>query len=206
MSPSFWVWSHAAFVLLLGGMLFPIFRRVRAAGTLLLVIVILIGLSMLPVFETDLSGFVLAHTGTLSVPTMMLLLTDILVAGGLLKAVPTDARRNATYLWVATGTVLYPSAMGFTEFDMYALGYTRAISWGVVIVCGLMMAFRQQLPALFFLLAVIAHEFQLHESPNLWDYLIDPWLWLFSGAHVVWMLAAGSKRAASLQDPAGTHI
>lgn len=202
MSPSFWVWSHVACVLLLAGMLLPIVRRCHIAGIQFLLTLILFGLSIVPVLESDLSGFVLAHSGTLSVPTLMLLLMDILVAAGLLKPVPSDERRNATYLWVITGTVLYPSAMGFTEFDLYAFGYTRPMAWGVILLSVLLMACRQQLPALFFLLAVIAHEFHLQESPNLWDYLIDPWLWLFAIGHVVWMRAAGSRLVQSTRRPA----
>lgn len=206
MSPSFWVWSHVTCVLLLGGLLLPIVQRCHAAGIQFLLMLILFGLSIVPVLETDLSGFMLAHSGTLSVPTLMLLLMDILVAAGFLKPVSSDERRKATYLWVITGTVLYPSAMGFTAFDMYAFGYTRPMSWGVILLSALLMAFRQQLPALFFLLAVIAHEFHLQESPNLWDYLIDPWLWFFAIGHVVWMWAAGSRLVQSRRGPAISEV
>jgi len=78
-------------------------------------------------------------------------------------------------LTLAAALLLYPFALGLTQFDSYRLGYSNL--WLVVIImiitlfCWLQ---KYYFLALIMTAAVTAFSLQLLESRNLWDYLLDP--------------------------------
>jgi hypothetical protein len=85
---------------------------------------------------------------------------------------------SATPFIIAFVSILfYPFALGFTMFDPYAWGYSSIIFVSAVIVVAFLLFFtKQSWEALMVSLAVIAWSIHWHESTNLWDYLLDPFL------------------------------
>jgi hypothetical protein len=79
-----------------------------------------------------------------------------------------------------TGLVLYPMALGMGPFDPYAAGW--GFSWlsVTILMITIILAFLKNRFALVLLLAVLAWNLRLLESRNLWDYLTDPFLTIFS--------------------------
>ena len=65
------------------------------------------------------------------------------------------------------------------------------LSWCVLIASGIAVYCRYRILGLCLASAVLAHLLSLHESLNLWDYLIDPWLCL---AAVCALIAASCRR------------
>lgn len=186
MNPALWVWSHLSFALLIANLLLPL-RKQRwnlPFGVMCLLTPLVLG--FWPLRETDFSGFMLAHTGTLSVPIFILLLLELLTAWGLTHSPCPRHRRNANIIWVMCGILVYPSAMGFMQADIYALGYLKSMSWCVLALSGIALICRQKILALCLAAAVLVHQLKLLESPNLWDYLIDPWLCLAAAFQLVW--------------------
>ena len=93
-------------------------------------------------------------------------------------------QRESTMLMcaVAAGALLlYPTALGWGDWDAYRLGWG---SWlflfvlAAVCVISVLSGLRV-LPA-FVALALLAWSLGLMESTNLWDYLLDPWLSVFA--------------------------
>ena len=85
----------------------------------------------------------------------------------------------------AAALFLYPMALGWGNWDAYRPGWG---SWGmllglfaVCVVCGVNRL--AVLPALV-ALSLLAWSFGLMESGNLWDYLLDPWLSVYSLGYV----------------------
>lgn len=78
------------------------------------------------------------------------------------------------------GLILYPMALGMGPFDPYAAGW--GFSWlsVTILVATIVLAFLKNRFAVVLLLAVLAWDLRLLESPNLWDYLTDPFLTIFS--------------------------
>ena len=185
MSPALWVWSHLSYALLIANLLIPLRKQGRNLpfGVICLLIPLILG--FWPLRETDFSGFILAHTGTLSVPIFILLLLELLTAWGLTHSHCPRHRRNANIIWVMCGILVYPSAMGFIQADIYALGYLKSMSWCVLALSGIALIGRQKILALCLAAAVLVQQLKLLESPNLWDYLIDPWLCLAAAFQLV---------------------
>ena len=78
-------------------------------------------------------------------------------------------------LVLITALLLYPFALGLTQFDSYSLGYTNPWLLAILLLFTLLCWYRQY----YFLVititaAVVAGSLQLLESFNLWDYLLDP--------------------------------
>jgi hypothetical protein len=134
-----------------------------------------LGLSM----ELPLAGYVRGVTGDLSVVTMLLLWSSALLPA---KQIPLGFK--LTVLVVAFA--FYPLALGLGMADPYAWGYSSiALLVGVLIlalVCGLAGWIKGVWILAF---AVLAWSMQWHESGNLWDYVLDPFLALWALMSIV---------------------
>ena len=124
--------------------------------------------------ELPLAGYVRGAIGDLSIVTSLLLWSTLLPNQ---RATPTPIK----WVIVALAAVFYPFALGFSMFDPYVWGYgSIAFLIGVLIfalVCGL----SGWTKGVWIIgIVVIAWSFQLHESSNLWDYLLDPILALWA--------------------------
>ena len=96
-----------------------------------------------------------------------------------------ESERRALYSVLAvTAILLYPTALGWGNWDAYRLGWgSPSMLLGLLLICLLSgFAGLRLLPALI-ALALLAWAAGLMESNNLWDYLLDPWLAVFSLAH-----------------------
>jgi hypothetical protein len=153
---------------------FPVRKR-----TALLVAAVVV--ASIPLWGLSLAGFVRGITGDLSMTTLVLL------ALALLRTLTDcawveDANRQLMLRAIAiTAVVFYPFALGFSSFDPYRLGYGNL--WFMLLLLGLTIwsSLRYSiLLALCVALAVAAWSAGWYESPNLWDYLLDPWLAVYA--------------------------
>jgi hypothetical protein len=146
----------------------------------LLAAVLLVNLFFWPLgmsLELPLSAYVRGVTGELSIVTMLLLWSSILPAA---KKTPLGFKVSVALIAI----VFYPLALGLGMLDPYAWGYgSIGLLIAIIffaIVCGL-AGWTQGVWILSF--AIIAWAAHWHESANLWDYLLDPFL-------AIWTLLA----------------
>ncbi|MEY4496216.1 MAG: hypothetical protein RL744_1280 [Pseudomonadota bacterium] len=127
--------------------------------------------------ELPLSAYVRGVTGELSIVTMLLLWSSILPTT---KKTPLGFKASLALIAIA----FYPLALGLGMVDPYAWGYgSIALLISVIlfaIVCGL-AGWNKGVWIISF--AIIAWSAHWHESTNLWDYLLDPFL-------AIWALIA----------------
>jgi len=78
---------------------------------------------------------------------------------------------------VVAAAVLYPTALGWGDWDAYQPGWGSLGMLGILLMLSLAfwISGLRLLPALVGL-ALLAWSLGLMESGNLWDYLLDPWL------------------------------
>jgi len=120
--------------------------------------------------ELPLSAYVRGVTGDLSVVTMLLLWSAVLPSA---KKTPLGFKVPLALI----AMVFYPFALGLGMIDPYAWGY-GSISFLIAVVlfaviCGLVGWVKGVWILSFAIIAWAAHW---HESANLWDYLLDPFL------------------------------
>ncbi len=127
--------------------------------------------------ELPLSAYVRGVTGDLSIVTMLLLWSTLLPS---VKKIPIEFKVSIAIIAI----VFYPLALGFGMWDPYGWGYGSIGFLIVVILFAIACGLAGWIKGVWILsVAIIAWAAHWHESANLWDYLLDPFL-------AVWALFA----------------
>ncbi|NDP63976.1 MAG: hypothetical protein GZ092_15320 [Polaromonas sp.] len=126
--------------------------------------------------------------------------------GRRLFGLPAMARREGMVLSVAlavAAVVLYPTALGWGDWDAYRSGWGSFGMLGILLLLSLAcwLAGLRLLPALVGL-ALLAWVAGWMESGNLWDYLMDPWLAIWAVIHCMKAGARSVLHRYSLRAPA----
>lgn len=158
-------------------------RRVQALAWPQRLAVLLAALLVLlvPVAGLSLAGLVRGFTGDLSILTLLFLLlagARTLSGCGL---VLDDNRARAVQAIAIAALLFYPLVLGLGPVDPYRFGYGNL--WFMLALLGFAAwaALRHSiLLALGIAVAVVAWSIGWYESPNLWDYLLDPWLGIYA--------------------------
>lgn len=98
-------------------------------------------------------------------------------------------------IFALTGLILYPTALGFTSFDPYSLGWGKLLPFAIFLIA-VASVWKQKHLALLLAAALVAAVLRMYPSENLWDYLIDPIFFFYS----VTQLFRRKNRNQSLPD------
>lgn len=182
----FWL-PHLAFALLVFLILTRLTRNTTQRGILLAGCLLL---SLVPVQGISLALQLRTYIGDLSVASLALLGWATLSRFGLSPASAHD-RLASLALFAGLAVLLYPAALGLSYADPYQLGFEpRPMLMVLGLLCAVLIVQRSWLGALALVLATLAFALRLGASENYWDYLIDPYLALYSlGA----LLIAGGR-------------
>ncbi len=127
--------------------------------------------------ELPLSAYVRGVTGDLSIVTILLLWTSLLSAS---KSAPLVFKFALACIAIA----FYPLALGLGMIDPYAWGYGSMPFFIVVLLFALVCGLANWNKGVWIIaIAILAWAAHWHESANLWDYLLDPFL-------AIWALSA----------------
>jgi len=146
-----------------------------------LVCFVLANLLFWPIFtfvlplELPLAAYVRGFTGELSITSMLLLWTAYFSP----KKIHVPAAMKG---WIAiVALAFYPLALGVSMLDPYAWGYGSITLLAAVIITALIawLAGFNRI-AIILALAILAWAAGWHESSNLWDYILDPFLGLWA--------------------------
>lgn len=146
---------------------------------------LLFAAAFLPLGEPGPSAYLYAYTGALSLPTLALVAALIGRRLWALEILPQRDRRAMLTGAAIAGVVLYPMALGLGPFDPYAAGFSGPLLPLLLAVAAAAGWWRGLRAAAVVLLAVLGGWLlALGESQNLWDYLLDAWLWLYALARL----------------------
>ena len=120
--------------------------------------------------ELPLSAYVRGVIGDLSIVSMLLLWTSLLPGRK-----PTPLAFKFALSCIAI--VFYPLALGFGMIDPYAWGYGSILFLIAVLLFALVCGLANWSKGVWIIaIAILAWAAHWHESANLWDYLLDPFL------------------------------
>lgn len=131
-----------------------------------------VGAAQLPVV-----AYVRGISADLSVTTVCLAILTL--AQRLCRGNAIERREKlALYAAVAAAALLvYPSGLGWGNWDAYRLGWGGVPLWvGLAVVAIALLLVRVRSVPVVIAIALLAWSADLLESTNLWDYLFDPWL------------------------------
>ena len=127
--------------------------------------------------ELPLVAYVRGVTGDLSIVLTLLLWSSLLPSSK-----PTPIAFKFAIAIIAIG--FYPFALGLGMLDPYAWGYGSMAFLLAVLVFAVVCALANWTKGVWIIaIAIIAWAAHWHESTNLWDYLLDPFL-------AIWALVA----------------
>jgi hypothetical protein len=172
--------------------------RERIVALRVLACFVLANLLFWPVFtlfsslELPLAAYVRGFTGELSITSMLLLWTAYFS--------PKEIQVSAVMkVWIALVAIaFYPLALGIGMLDPYAWGYgSISLLAGVIATALIAWLAGSNRIAIILALAILAWAAGWHESANLWDYILDPFLGLWAIGSLMW--SAWRARAARAQ-------
>ena len=142
--------------------------------------------------ELPLAAYVRAVTGDLSIVATLLLWGVLL----------SSNQRSPLMFKFSVGLIalgFYPFALGFSMVDPYVCGYGSSVFLVMVLIFALICGLANWVKGVWLIgLAIIAWSVQWHESANLWDYLLDPFLAIWAIASVLgWVLHKRKQKARS---------
>lgn len=180
-----------AATLLWVALLVKLSRRWLPRKALLVLLLAAVGSGMVSFNGLVVGGYIFSLSSYLSLATILLLLGFLFfsIAGNRYETI--NAYWSSDQQWLAaasffalSGLLLYPMAGGLTMFDPYRLGYS--VPWSVLlssylfgwaVLCVLK---RWYLLLVLILASVLAYYLKLLPSLNLWDYVIDPLVVVYS--------------------------
>ena len=180
------------------GLFFKDDGHARIVALRVLICFVLANILFWPVFtlfsplELPLAAYIRGFTGELSITSMLLLWTAYFAPKEI--HVPLVMR-----VWIAlVAIVFYPLALGVSMLDPYAWGYGSVTLLAAVIVTALVAWFAgSNRIAIILAIAILAWTAGWHESANLWDYILDPFLGLWAIGSLIG--SAWRARAARAQ-------
>lgn len=168
----------------------------RLAALLGLFLVAMIPLST----GLTLAGLLRGLTDDLAITTVVWLLAAALIRLGYLPPMPVSAKWPLWLCFAVLGLVLYPAALGLGMLDSYRWGYNpRLLILVVAVLAVVLCLLRNTLGVAMLALATLAFMFDLKPSDNYWDYLLDPFIVIYSLAAPVIVLLPGRRGAGAKQ-------
>jgi len=120
--------------------------------------------------ELPLSAYVRGVIGDLSIVSMLLLWTSLLPGR---KPAPLVFKLAIACIAI----VFYPLALGFGMIDPYVWGYGSILFFIAVLLFAVVCGLANWSKGVWIIaIAILAWAAHWHESANLWDYLLDPFL------------------------------
>jgi hypothetical protein len=90
-------------------------------------------------------------------------------------------------LWnIVLSLLLFASTLGFMDTDLYALGYHFSVLFAVICLLTILLAFLRSPLAFIFVAYIAAFDIGLLPSPDFFDYMTDPILFIGSLVAVVY--------------------
>ena len=184
-----WILSAAT----LGSLLFLLLpRKIGPIGWAALVAV-----ALLPLFaDLSASEYFRGVFGDLSVTTQLLLYAAVFTRCTRKKSYNCCEKWGMLSVIAVAGTLFYPFALGVGYFDPYSLGYgSYGLLLGALLLALLAWQRGWYFSSLIISVALLGWSFGLLESRNLWDYLIDPAIYIYALIGCLYkLLTAGLQR------------
>ena len=117
-----------------------------------------------------------AFFGHLSITSLAILFCFIIQSMFNIQPIITLTEKKFLYVLIgATALIFYPLALGLTTFDPYSLGFEpKTLSLALALIATPLLYFGFLKIATIVAAGIIAFNYSLFTSTNLWDYLIDP--------------------------------
>lgn len=182
--------ANVSFLVFLLIILLNIFIKNRTVQLVIAIIFTGVALFIKCYHNMTLVELVHGINGDLSISSILFLLFWAFIY---FKRIPLDLFDRMFCLIIASiGLVLYLSVLDIIPLDLYRSGYLPNSILGIIFLLCMLFVLLNSLFAFIWLIAIIMFAAKLQHSVNLWDYLIDPLLWLICVYKLIFHKSASS--------------
>ncbi len=147
----------------------------------MLVATMLVLCMLVPLNGLTLAQWLRSVVGDMSVLTLFMLLNILAKRLSLFNIINELSFKTLLFGVLLTGVLFYPLALGLGTFDPYRLGYEPAgLSVALLLLSVTAWFGRMRDLAVLLPLPLLAFNLHLLESSNLWDYLLDPVIFVYA--------------------------
>jgi hypothetical protein len=157
------------------------------------------GMLLLPIRGFSLLVWSASLMGGVSIPLVGLLLVLIMEKFFSCTLFSAWEWRTTWIFGMLSSLILYPAALGLGPIDPYCWGWGNNLFLVVIAIFTFFLLVTKNRFAILILLALAAFDFQLQETTNLWDYLIDP-------IYAVLALVMGMRSLFFNEEPQEPHF
>jgi hypothetical protein len=159
-------------------------------------------IALLPPGWVPLARWVIGLNANFSVPLTALLLDWVWGRMTGTRLLGDRDRLAAGVFGLAAGVLLYPMALGIGGFDPYSLGWGFSPLFVLVFAVTAGLLYFGSRFGVVLVAAILAYDLGLLESPNLWDYVVDPFYVVTAGV-LLYRSARARRREARATADAG---
>jgi len=163
------------------------FRQPRHSRRLVsIIIVVMMIVAAIPVYDLPVVAYIRAVVTDLSITSMLLLTFFIATAYTGKQYICNQDKNQLSILILLAALLVYPFGLGLGMWDSYALGFGNIWLYSALLIISFYFFMRQRMLLMYIILAgCAAYLFSLLASQNLWDYLIDPLLVIYTVTTVI---------------------
>ena len=137
--------------------------------------------SFVPIGGLAIAEYTRSIIGDLSIMSCLLIAVYFLREYANKELMPASEFKCLMIFYAVVGLAFYPPTLGFGPIDPYSWGYrSQCMALALLATGGLLVWARFNATCLLISLSVVAYLGELAASRNLWDYLMDPILWIYS--------------------------
>ncbi|PKM29710.1 MAG: hypothetical protein CVV07_08385 [Gammaproteobacteria bacterium HGW-Gammaproteobacteria-11] len=173
-------WQAVLTLALLLFLILPMARLSKAYRLAVLLAMFLVALIPLSTGLT-LAGLLRGLTDDLAITSVLWLVVASLIRLGMIPAMGANQKWPLWLCFAVLGLVLYPAALGLGMLDTYGWGYQpRGLIIAIALIMALMFCISSGMGVLLLSVATLAFLLDVKPSDNYWDYLLDPFIVLYS--------------------------
>src|SRR5437016_5085567 len=159
---------------------FRLIQGTRMSRTRLVLPLISAVITLLPIKGIPLARWIAGLNLQPSIPLLGLLASLVWKNCFQTEPWPAPARTTSWLFGTVAGALLYPLSLGLGNFDPYEWGWNFSPLFIIIALTTVLLIWKQNQFGFLLFLSILAYDLHLLESPNFWDYLVDPFYWLLS--------------------------
>ncbi|MBC8462502.1 MAG: exo-alpha-sialidase [Deltaproteobacteria bacterium] len=176
------------------------FRKIRMAGgwrTTLGLGFLSALIGVIPLGGLPLARWLISINANFSISLTALVFGKVWENASGIRLLDRKAILSSSIFGLTAGLALYPMALGLGSLDPYEFGWSFSWLFVLLMVITAILLFTKNRFGIVLVACILGYDLQLLESPNLWDYLVDPFFALISGVILGGWLIRGARSMRS---------